>query len=286
MTSRKSEPDPSTWAQATAATPVALHLLAVRRQRAGVLLGAGLGLSYGLVSQLINPLALPEVPLHQPPLGPLGNSLLEALVGALLGFLTTRSHSAALGILLGSVASAAAIMANALLRLGGLLDISSALVTGIIFSAPVAWLTVPVIALLRWVTDHQVEVYRAGAGVLARLRIPFVLMAIMAFLAAFELLPATARSELKQTHTLLQQGLAAPNGLPAALRGPQMRAFPPAGNRHYTLEWTNYDLDRFIELRPPTSCDQHAAVIAHFPDGHTIVCLYPTPESEPNCGTY
>ena len=285
----RARPRPSTWAQATAPTPQMMRALETRRYLTGLLLGAALGFSYGFVAQFVNQLALPGVPLHQPPLGPLGNSLLSALAGAALGFLTTRPNSTARGIFLGSTASAAAIVVSTLLGLGGLLNLSTALVLGAILSAPLAWLAVPVIALLRWVTDRQVDAFRSNVPLLIRLRAPVALALVMAALAAFTLLPATGRDQLIHTHALLQNGLSVaqsdPASLPAPLRGPLMRDFPPAGERSYTLEWTKYDLDRFIDLRPSSTYDQHAAVIAHFTD-YTVVCLYPRPESEPNCGTY
>lgn len=283
-------PRPSTWAQATAPTPQMERRLERQRQRTGILLGAALGLSYGLMSQFINRLALPGVPLYQPPLGPLGNSMINALVGAAFGFLTSRPNSAAIGIFLGSVASAAAIVINALLRLDGLLNISSTVVTGLLFSAPIAWFTVPVIALLRWAIERQVEALRNQTPLLTRLRAPIALVLVMAALAAFELLPGSARDQLGRTHALLQSGLAVSQNnaasLPAPLRGPRMNGFPPTGSRSYTLEWTQTDLDRFIELRPPSNYDQHAAVIARFANDAIVVCLYPTPKSEPNCGTH
>lgn len=290
MNAQRNRQYPTTWIRATSLTPEAQQTLERRRQRTGVLLGIALGCGYGLVSQFINRLALPGIPLYQPPLGPLGNAALNTLVGAGLGFLTTRPNSAALGIFAGSLAGAVAIMVDALLRLG---DISAApviLVAGLVFSAPIAWLTMPMIALLRWVAERQVDALRDGASLLARLRTPVVLVLVMGLLAGFELLPGAAREQLVRTHALLQTGLTrAADGaadLPAPLRGPRMGAFPPAGGRGYTLEWTMYDLDRFIELRPSSTYDQHTAVIARFDGGGAVVCLYPTPRSEPNCGSY
>ena len=51
-----------------------------------IILGVLLGLAYGLVSQLINRVALPGIPLHQPPLGAFGNIVASAAVGGLLGY--------------------------------------------------------------------------------------------------------------------------------------------------------------------------------------------------------
>ena len=64
------------------------------------------GFGYALVSQLINRLALPGIPLYQPPLGPVGNIVLGLLAGAGLGLLCAWPASAAKGILLGGAAAA------------------------------------------------------------------------------------------------------------------------------------------------------------------------------------
>ena len=257
------------------------------RQRAGIILGALLGLSFGLVTQLINRVAEPNIPFYQPPAGPAGNILLSALMGAALGALTCLPKSAALGILFGGLASLASILVYMVIRLGSL-GLGGALLSSVLLSVPMAWLTIPVLALLRWVSERQVDAQRSGESVLSRTRLPVALVLVMAFLGAFELLSAEARANLQDANALIQQGLAAPSAaaLPEPLRGPYMATFPPAEETGYTLEWTKYDLDRFNELRPPSSFDEHAAVIARFPGSYYLVCLYPTPRSDPNCGSY
>ena len=77
------------------------------RRAAGALIGIMFGFAYTLVSQLINRLALPGIPLYQPPLGPVGNILLGLLAGAGLGLLCAWPASGAKGILLGGAAAAA-----------------------------------------------------------------------------------------------------------------------------------------------------------------------------------
>ncbi len=253
----------------------------------GVALGALLGLAYGLVSQLINPLALPGIPLYQPPAGPLGNALLSTIMGAGLGAITCYPSSAALGILFGGIASLAGILVYMLIRLGSL-GFGGALISSVVFSVPLAWLTIPVLALLRWVAERQVDARRVGEPFLRRARLPLVLVLVMAVLGSFELLPDQGRENLQRTNALIQQGLQAASAaaLPAPLRGPHVTTFPPAQRAGYTLEWTKYDLDRFMELRPPSNFDQHAAVIARFPGSYYLVCLYPTPRAAPNCASY
>jgi len=57
------------------------------RRWAGLILGALIGLAFGGVSQAVNLLFLPGIPLYQPPFGPDGNLLLALLTGALLGLI-------------------------------------------------------------------------------------------------------------------------------------------------------------------------------------------------------
>ncbi len=284
---RDSRSDVSTWERATTLDPAAAAARDRDRLRAGIVLGAVLGLAYGLVSQLVNRIALPGIPLYQPPAGPLGNMLLSAVMGAVLGGITCYPASAALGILFGGLASLAGILIYMLIRLGGL-GFGGALIGSVIFSVPMAWLTIPLLALLRWVAERQVEARRVGEPLLRRMWLPAVLVVAMIFVASFELLPAAGQDNLRRTDALIQQGLQADSAaaLPEPLRGPHMTTFPPAQKTGYTLEWTKYDLDRFNELRPPANFDQHAAVIARFPGSYYLVCLYPTPKQTPNCANY
>ncbi len=256
------------------------------RRATGALLGLLLGLVYAAVSQLINRLALPGIPLYQPPLGPFGNILLGALVGMALGLISSWPDSAAWGIFAGGAVAAAAISASGIIRLAQ--EGAAVFVVGLFLSAPLAWLAVPVMALIRWAVGKQVAARREAIPWQRRLWLPLVLATIVGLLAAFELLGADAQSELRQTNEMVQAGLRAADlaGLPAPLRMRRVVGFPIGKRAGYTLEWTDRELDRFIELRPATSYNRHAAVIARFDGGPTVVCLYPTPEAQPNCGTY
>lgn len=287
MRAQRPQEGRSVWERVTAVSAEEQAAWNHARRRTGILMGVLLGLVYGGVSQFINPLAVPGIQLHQPPAGAVGNMLLSSLMGGVFGALTCFPSSAARGIMLGGFAALAGIFSYMIVRLGGL-GLDSALIGSVILSAPMAWLTVPVIALLRWATERQVSGRRDGEPLLVRARMPVALFLIMAFLASFELLPVEARDNLRRTDALIRQGLRADSvtQLPAPLAGPNMSAFPLGQMAAYALEWTKYDLDRFMELRPSSNFDQHAAVIAHFRSGYLLVCLYPTPKQDPNCANY
>ena len=254
------------------------------RRAVGALIGMMFGFAYALVSQLINRLALPGIPLYRPPLGPVGNILLGLLAGAGLGLLCAWPASAAKGILLGGAAAALAVFAFTLLRMGA--GAASTLV-GLLLSAPMAWVSVLGMAIVRWLVDRQVEARRESAPLLQRLRLPLILTGVLALAAASVLYSADARLELRRTNDMVLAGLRAQDAtmLPAPLQAPSVRNFP-AGRSPYTLEWTNVELDRFIELRPAASYDKQSAVIGRFRNGLMLVCIYTAPKAAPSCGTY
>lgn len=256
------------------------------RRATGALMGLLLGGVYAAISQLINRAALPGIPLYQPPFGPFGNILLGALIGMALGTITAWPDSAAWGIFLGSAAAAAALVISGLIRLAT--EGAATLVIGLFLSIPMVWLAVPVIALIRWAVGKQVAARREAAPLPRRLWLPLVLALGVGLLAAFELFGADAQSALRRTNGMVQAGLRAADiaGLPTPLQARRVVRFPVGKHADYTLEWTDRELDRFIELRPASSYDRHAAVIVRFTGGPTVVCLYPTPEARPNCGTY
>lgn len=265
-----------------------LPAAATTRRRTGMLLGLALGLAYGLVSQFTNRLILPGLPLHQPPAGPLGNTLLSTVLGGALGLLTTWPASAARGVLLGSVAAAVGLVARGILQVGAMMGAPSAMLVAVVFGVPVTWLSVPVVALLRWAVQKQMEARVEGLPLLARLQLPAIAVIAMALLASFETLAPTARGELRHMNKMLVAAQSATRAaeLPAPLAAPRVTEYPLGPLTQYTLEWTHRDLDRFIDLRPSALYDQQAAVIARFSDGPVLVCIYLSPEREPSCGTY
>lgn len=256
------------------------------RRIAGSALGLALGCVYALVSQTINRIALPGIPLHQPPLGPLGNIVLGIVVGGAFGLIAAWPRSAALGILVGSAVAAAAIVVTGLFRAGE--GGAATVVAAVFLTVPMAWLTVPVIALARWTADREVEKRKTAAPLLPRLWLPLALVLVVGVLAAFDLHSADARNQMARMNATVQAGLQATNdsALPAPLQAENVRGFPRGTRTPYTLEWTNTDLDRFIELRPATSYASQAAVIARFRGGYTLVCIYSSPRGDPSCGSY
>lgn len=253
------------------------------RRLVGIALGAVLGLVYFLVSQGVNALFLPGIALFQPPLGFWGNVVLGALWGGLLGLICAWPYSTALGVALASLASISVTVVRGLWgideSLGRLMIV--ALVSGI----PAAILMLPAMWALRWAINGLVEQRNQPLVWRERLHTPARLLIVVAVVAAFSLYNSKARTLLVRMDDTLQAGLAASAAveLPTELGALRSGDFLTDAGAGYTLQWSETDLDRFIDLRPASNYNDHSAVIVRFANGQSLICLYPGVAVRPNC---
>jgi hypothetical protein len=256
------------------------------RRIAGVAIGAGLGLVFGLVSQSINSIVMPGIPFYQPPFGPVVNAVLCLLGGALLGLVSAWPHESAPGIVTAGVAGA--------LCVGGLtlatarLDWKSGpgvIMSTLVLLLPLSALVVPVVWSLRWAANKQEDSYLAGYFIWSRVLAPLILVMVTGGLAATVLYPPEARPVLARMNAMVRAGLAASDrqALPRPLQSEAMDRFLDRATGAYTLEWTQ-QLDRYGMIVYSTASPRdQSVVIAHFENGWTFVCLFATPEVEPVC---
>lgn len=253
------------------------------RRLVGTGLGAVLGLVYFLVSQGINVLFLPDVPLYQPPLGFWGNVGLGALWGGVLGLICAWPYSTAIGVVLASIAS---ISVNVVRGLAGIDEpLGRLMIIAVVLGVPTAFLMVPAMMALRWAINGFVDLRSHPTSRHERWRSPLILLALIAVIAAFSLYNAKARTLLVRMNDTLQAGLAAASAtdLPSELQTLRSGNFLAQASDGYTLEWTETDLDRFIDLRPSSNYSQHSAIMVRFDNGRSIICLYPGVDVRPNC---
>jgi len=259
------------------------------RRQSGSLLGAGMGLIYGLVSQTINLIALPGILLYQPPLGPALNVGLTVLLGTVLGAAATWPLSSAYGIVFSSAISGVVIQTVTLLNGSNdqVLGAGRLLIVMLIF-LPIVAMLVPVMAIFRWAVNKQAEARQNAASLWVRGRAPLALIVVMGVLGAISLYPPQGRELIARMNDLLQAGLKTtdPSGLPPALRPPDIEGFVERATPAYTLQWENNDLTRFAIPHPLTPEWQQSVVIARFDNGWRVVCFYPTFESDPECRSY
>ena len=256
------------------------------RRIAGVAIGAGLGLVFGLVSQSINSIVIPGIPFYQPPFGPVVNAVVCFLGGTLLGLVSAWPHESAPGIVIAGVAGA--------LCVGGLtlatarLDWKSGpgvIMSTLVLLLPLSAFVVPVVWSLRWAANKQEDSYLAGYFTWSRVLAPFILVIVTGGLAATVLYPPEARPVLARMNAMMRAGLAAsdPQALPRPLQPEAMDGFLDHATGAYTLEWTQQS-DRYGMIVYSTASPRdQSVVIAHFENGWTFVCLFATPEVEPVC---
>jgi hypothetical protein len=256
------------------------------RRLIGVLLGAGIGLTYGLVSQIINYIALPGIHFYQPPLGTVGNTVLCVFVGASLGLVNAWLSDAVASTFLGSATGALMITISSLLAGGLDLDVifSKAAMTAFIF-LPIAAVLVPLLALHRWATNKEIEARIDSIPAQRRVLAPLALLILAGIVGAFSLYPARARIVISRMNTMLQTGITTSDvsGLPTPLQSDRVGGFLQQAQGSYTLEWDNTDINRFAIPRRMVERPDESVVIARFENGWMLVCLFPNADAEPSC---
>jgi hypothetical protein len=259
------------------------------RRLAGVWVGALLGLAYGMVSQLLNRVLLPGVPLYQPPFGAAGNILVTAAVGALLGVLAAWPHSSVAGTFLASAVSALAILASGFLSSPGNAaaegtPLGLAFIAAFLF-LPFWALLVPLIAALRWGVNRQEEAHRDRIPVRHRLGTLLILIVLVALAGTFYLYRSGRRTVLADANAMLRaaQAAPAPDAWPAALQDPAVGPLTQHIGQPYQLSWEREGIAKYRIPRPASNFDNHSAVIAHFADGWSLVCIYVAAEEPPIC---
>jgi hypothetical protein len=256
------------------------------RRLAGLLLGGTVGLGYGMVSQGINRLILPGVPLYQPPYNATGNAIACLAGGALLGLICSWPQGSVQGTFLASAVSALAIVIGSFISAGMTRQVLvTAAVTGIFLALPFWGMLVPVLAALRWAVDHLEESHRDRLHWGLRVVRSVLLILIAGLIGLHTRYPAEARRLLIDTHAWLQQAqqVTAEPGLPAWLAAPDVGGFVQRGRGSYELSWEKRDLERYRIPRPGRNFNNHSAVIAHFAGGWNLVCIYITAEEPPLC---
>lgn len=257
----------------------------------GVIFLTASGFAYGLLSQTINHLFMPGIPLYQPPFGALGNIILAGLVGASLGYLIASSESGSVGVSWGSL-------------LGGLFIVIATLLTGnvegeilwqkisavVIIFLPTAAVLAPLLILFRWMIGREEESYRNAAkgypySRFRRYALPIAVVLAAGALGSLSLYNDLGRAVTPRMQKLIQQGQKAANteALPLPLRPPGVTHFLEQKGVRYTLQWDKDDQNQFAIPRPAGSTFDQSTVIARFDTGYLLACMFPDKTSQPAC---
>lgn len=256
------------------------------RRAAGLIIGALVGLVFGLTSQGINSFMLPGLDFYQPPFGPIVNAVLCFLSGALLGLVSAWPQESPLGVFLASIAGALIVFAVTLADPQLDSRVGAGLLAMLVFLAlPFAAAIVPIAVGLRWAANKQEDAFRSKYRVWGRILAPLVLLIAAGGLAATALYPSQARPRLLQTNDMVKASRAASNtgALPPPFQVEAMDGLLDHVQRPYTLEW-NRQFDRYGSvISPNVDMRDQSIVVVRFEDGWTFACLFVGRDAEPLC---
>ena len=259
------------------------------RRWAGLILGALIGLAFGSVSQAVNLLFLPGIPLYQPPFGPVGNLLLALLIGALLGLICTWVEPSVPGILWAAGVAAALLVFAALFGSGTpLLTLPTSTIAIIFLWVPFTGMLFPLMALFRIAINRLTDTRNENLLLPSRWWLPLLLVLGAGAVGWTLVYSVPARTLMTRNQQLLTQGLAAASvdELPAPLRGKEMDDFLARASSNYQLAWENKNLTVYAIPRPAGPEYEISVVITRFDNGWNVVCLYPNVQSEPRCRSF
>lgn len=261
------------------------------RKLSALLIFTGACFAYILVSQGINHVFMPGLPLYQPPFGPLGNILLGILVGASVGLVLGWFETGGVSVLLASLLGAL-FMAIATLLSGKDDSVTQAhrLTATLIIFVPIAGALAPGLILFRWLTGREVMAYReAQKGhpnpPFQRYFWPVATLLVCAGFGITSLYPELGRSAAPRMQDLIQQGMRSQSAekLPASFRSPDVNMFSEKAKGPYTLQWDPDKTNQFAIPRPVTNFAEQSTVIARFANGYILACMFPGKNSQPTC---
>lgn len=261
----------------------------MQRRFAGSALGACTGLVFGLVSQFINHYVVPGVAFYQPPFGPIGNTALFAGLGGLVGLATAWPQAS---LIASAAVSFALSVAVILLNLPGARvepKAAAGVAVGLVFLLiPFFGMFFAPLAVFRWVVNKEEETRRDREPVWVWARLPALLLLLGAGVGATALLPEDGRVVIARMNALMRAGQAAAetSALPKPLQAESIGDFRQNGTGPYALEWTFRNLQQYEIPYGLNARGYPSAAIARFESGWGVVCLYPTPQAEPECKAF
>ena len=254
--------------------------------------GLVMGLLYGLVSQYINVLALPGIPLFEAELGRAESVFLFVLGGLVTGLIVAWPEDEIIGVILGGLAATTlhtVVAVRAILTIPGSEE-GTGIVMGIvlvIFFLPRAVLMMPISGVLRWVLVKWESELQTVYFSIPKLALTAGLLFVLATLGGLmSLYPKNGRIALRTTNELVQEGMRAGSqaGLPERLD--PVEGFMQAGKGDYSLLLSD-NPDILPVQRPMAGYDgQEFAVLVIFNNGFHFGCAYTPPKMVPYCGNY
>ena len=256
------------------------------RRRLGPVLGAALGLAFGLVAQYGNALLAPGIPLYHPLFGAAGNLLFCVAAGVVLGLVTAWPNNAFVGVVAGC-AAAALLFEVAIILTGENTPnvVAGKAASSLLTFLPLAAILALPIGIFRWVVSKEEGARRDGAPTWKRIPLPVLLVLVAAAFGTLMLYPERGRIVLPRMDAIVLAGLNAADrsAMPAQFQTIEVPGYPQQAKGGYTLDWQGGGMSRFGIPRPLKNEEEQSAVIARFDNGWSFVCLFVTPDAVPRC---
>lgn len=252
----------------------------------GALFGAWLGAIYALVSQAINWLFLPGIPLTFSSGSLLNSVLVYLMIGALLGFICTLPENRLAGMALGGLSAALLLSYRTIISAWGMEDFGSTVLLILLTFMPLVVLMIPIAFLIRMGVDaQQVDPARPYLWP-RRYLIPVILTLVVVGVGLLSLYSPQVREAFQYTDQMIRDGLVASssqNGLPEPLR--DVSGFRSNARGKYKLMWSDR-VETFFGPRPAGKELSQFLIITRFENGFAFACVFSENRPAPNCTKY
>lgn len=234
----------------------------------GAVYGLLLGVVYALLAGTIDALVMRDVSIRIDWVSVWVSILTTGIGLAALGVVTGWPADKWHGIVVGAVVFVGWFMLQSFLKLQGIATVF------LVFFLPLAVLSLPIAAVLRWaVQRHLHNLEQAGPRLLrAQAILLLILLGVGAFAGSWSQMPPASQEAVRTVNRLVQRTLAEPGGARLA------RAFDALPDiREHAGE--AYSLNQRASVSSSTGVD----VIVTFDDGYVITCLVDTTTSLTQC---
>jgi hypothetical protein len=251
----------------------------------GALFGAWLGGAYVFISQAVNRLFLPGIPLSTPSGSFLGYLFQYLLVGALLGIICMLPDGRLPGVALGGLCAALLLAYLTLSKAWGADSFGGTVILVFYTFLPLVVLMMPLAFLIRLGVDAQQPDPSRPYLWARRYLVPLLLTLVVGLVASFSLYGPEVRKAFHYTDQMIQQGMAASGekDLPVPLS--DVAGFSSKANGPYSLAWSDR-LDTYFGPVPAGAELSQFLIIARFENGFAFACVFSENRSTPSCTNY
>jgi hypothetical protein len=242
----------------------------------GLVLGAGMGFIYSIVSISINPLFIRDLPLYANLKVSLSQVFWSTLAGGLVGFIVNLTESGFSGVVIASLLGSLAIFVGTLVKASQSYGAYGLVLVVFIYTIlPLTVFFMPLSLLFRWAAGYFNRNPERKWWQWQTLRVYLLLIALAVMIGSFPLYSTEAQKALHNMNKYIQW-TQYPSGEKVPYAFATVEGVVRNADRQYNLEWTD-DLSRFPT---PLASESGAAsvslqmVIAHFGNGQIVACLF------------